>query len=113
MSPTNESMAWTINDVMHTFTVHFRGPCCAFGRRETANRRGGAQVQSESLKGWLMESWDNAECDRQFNRNRSLSERRAQAVIDYLGYEIQKTCRALRRLVQHFRYGSLNPVASK
>ena len=97
-------------DVMHTFTVHFRSGSAVLS--DTAKEQideAGAKVQGESLKGWLIEVVGYADSTGNSNRNRSLSERRAQAVINYL---VTKYNLPLRRLVQPFGYGSLNPVAS-
>jgi len=65
-------------------------------------------VQGDNLKGWVMEIVGYADAKGTTARNRSLSERRADAVINYL---VTTYNLPLRRLVQPFGYGSLNPIA--
>src|SRR6185295_11718515 len=97
-------------DVMHAVTVHFRpGSAVLSAAAKEQIDVAAAKVQSQSLKGWLIEVVGYADSTGNSTRNRSLSERRAQAVINYL---VTKYNLPLRRLVQPFGYGSLNPVAS-
>lgn len=97
-------------DVMHAVTVHFRpGSAVLSAAAKEQIDLAAAKVQRQSLKGWLIEVVGYADSTGNSTRNRSLSERRAQAVINYL---VTKYNLPLRRLVQPFGYGSLNPVAS-
>lgn len=97
-------------DVMHAVTVHFRpGSDVLSASAKEQIDVAAAKVQSQSLKGWLIEVVGYADSTGDSTRNRSLSERRAQAVINYL---VTKYNLPLRRLVQPFGYGELNPVAS-
>ena len=66
------------------------------------------KVHGENLKGWVLEVVGYADSRGNTACNRSLSDRRADAVINYL---VTKFNLPLRRLVQPFGYGSLNPVA--
>jgi OOP family OmpA-OmpF porin len=97
-------------DVVDTIRVHFRT-----GSDELTDAAkeqidvAAAKVQSQNLKGWLVEVIGYADSRGNSTRNRSLSERRAQAVINYL---VTKYNLPMRRLVQPFGYGDLNPVAS-
>ena len=96
--------------VIHTLMVHFRpGSAVLSAAAKEQIDLAAAQVQSESLKGWLIEVVGYADSTGNSTRNKSLSERRAQAVINYL---VTKYNLPLRRLVQPFGYGSQNPVAS-
>lgn len=97
-------------DVMHAVTIHFRpGSALLSAAAKEQIDVAAAEVQSQGLKGWLIEVVGYADSTGNSTRNRSLSERRAQAVINYL---VTKYNLPLRRLVQPFGYGSLNPVAS-
>ena len=97
-------------DVMDAVTVHFRpGSAVLSVAAKEQIDEAAAKVQSEGLKGWLIEVVGYADSTGNSTRNRSLSERRAQAVINYL---VTKYNLPLRRLVQPFGFGSLNPVAS-
>lgn len=97
-------------DVVHTLTVHFQpGSAVLSAAAKEQIEVAAASVQSENLKGWIIEVVGYADSTGNSTRNRSLSERRAQAVINYL---VTKYNLPLRRLVQPFGYGSQNPVAS-
>ena len=97
-------------DVMHADTIHFRpGSALLSAAAKEQIDVAAAEVQSQGLKGWLIEVVGYADSTGNSTRNRSLSERRAQVVINYL---VTKYNLPLRRLVQPFGYGSLNPVAS-
>ena len=63
----------------------------------------------EDLKGWLVAVVGYADSRGKTAKNRSLSERRASAVINYL---VTKYDLPLQRLAQPFGYGSLNPTAT-
>ncbi|HXI23349.1 MAG TPA: OmpA family protein [Pyrinomonadaceae bacterium] len=97
-------------DVMNTVTVHFRpGSAVLSAAAKDQIELVARAVQLENLKGWIVEVVGYADSTGKSSRNRSLSERRAQAVINYL---VTKYNLPLRRLVQPFGYGSENPVAS-
>jgi outer membrane protein OmpA-like peptidoglycan-associated protein len=97
-------------DVVNTLTVHFRpGSAVLSAAAKEQIELVARAVQLENLKGWIVEVVGYADSTGKSNRNRSLSERRAQAVINYL---VTKYNLPLRRLVQPFGYGSENPVAS-
>jgi outer membrane protein OmpA-like peptidoglycan-associated protein len=97
-------------DVVQTFMVHFRpGSALLTPAAKDQIDLAAAKVQGENLKGWLIEVVGYADSTGKSERNRSLSERRAQAVINYL---VTKYNLPLRRLLQPFGYGDLNPVAS-
>jgi len=96
-------------DVVQTFRVHFRsGSAVLTPAAKEQIDLAAAIVQGENLKGWMIEVIGYADSTGKSERNRSLSERRAQAVINYL---VTKYNLPLRRLVQPFGYGELNPVA--
>jgi len=97
-------------DVVNTLTVHFRpGSAVLSAAAKEQIELVARAVQLENLKGWIVEVVGYADSTGKSSRNRSLSERRAQAVINYL---VTKYSLPLRRLVQPFGYGSENPVAS-
>ena len=62
-----------------------------------------------NLKGWVIAVEGYADSQGGEKLNRSLSQRRAEAVIDYL---VTKHGLPPRRVIQPFGYGSLYPVAS-
>jgi outer membrane protein OmpA-like peptidoglycan-associated protein len=70
-------------------------------------------AQDEKAKGntngWLVQVVGFADTTGNTAKNRSLSERRAKSVIDYL---VLKYDMDLRRLVQPFGYGENKPIAS-
>ena len=95
--------------LLDTFMVHFRsGSAVLSAAAKTQIDTAAAKVQSENLKGWVIEVVGYADANGNSAQNRSLSERRADAVINYL---VTTYNLPLRRLVQPFGYGSLNPVA--
>jgi outer membrane protein OmpA-like peptidoglycan-associated protein len=94
--------------LLETFTVHFRSGSAVLSREAKAEIDAAAKVQSDNLKGWVIEIVGYADSRGNTARNRSLSDRRADAVINYL---VTTYNLPLRRLVQPFGYGSLNPVA--
>jgi outer membrane protein OmpA-like peptidoglycan-associated protein len=97
-------------DVLQTLMVHFRsGSAVLTTAAKEQIDLAAAKVQGDNLKGWLIEVVGYADATGKSERNRSLSERRAQAVINYL---VTKYNLPLRRLVQPFGYGDLNPLAS-
>lgn len=96
-------------EVVETVTVHFKaGSAVLLPSAKAEIDEATAKVQSEDLKGWLVEVVGYADSTGNTAQNRSLSERRTAAVINYL---VTTYNLPLRRLVQSFGYGSLNPVA--
>ena len=96
-------------ELSDTFTVHFRTGSAVLSSAAKAQIDAAAsKVQSENLKGWVLEITGYADSRGNTARNRSLSERRADAVINYL---VTTYNLPLRRLVQPFGYGEQNPVA--
>jgi outer membrane protein OmpA-like peptidoglycan-associated protein len=96
-------------ELLQTFTVHFRSGKADLSPEAKAEiDAAAAKVQDDNLKGWVIEIVGYADSTGKTARNRSLSERRADAVINYL---VTTYNLPLRRLVQPFGYGSLNPVA--
>jgi OmpA-OmpF porin, OOP family len=96
-------------EVVETVAVHFKpGSAVLLPSAQAEIDEAAAKVQSEDLKGWLVEVVGYADSTGNTAQNRSLSERRAEAVINYL---VTKYDLPLRRLVQPFAYGSLKPVA--
>ncbi len=96
--------------VVQSVTVHFRpGSAVLSPEAKAAIDEAAARVQVENLKGWIVEVVGYADSTGNTERNRSLSERRSRAVINYL---VTKYDLPLRRLVQPFGYGDQNPVAT-
>ena len=96
--------------VVQSVTVHFRtGSAVLSPEAKAAIDEAAARVQVENLKGWIVEVVGYADSTGNTERNRSLSERRAEAVINYL---VTKYDLPLRRLVQPFGYGDQNPAAT-
>ena len=97
-------------DVVDNFTIYF-APGSALLSREAKKEidAAAARVRGENLKGWLVAVVGYADSTGRTQRNLSLSERRSNAVINYL--VIQHNLPP-RRLVQPFGYGSANSVAS-
>ena len=96
-------------ELLETFTVHFRSGSAVLSPAAKAQiDTAAAMVQNDNLKGWVIEITGYADSIGNTDRNRSLSERRADAVINYL---VTTYNLPLRRLVQPFAYGSQNPVA--
>ncbi len=97
-------------EVFKTLTVHFRlGSAVLSPAAKEEIDEAAASVRSESLKGWIVAVVGYADTTGNTAKNRSLSERRAEAVIDYL---VTQHDLPPRRLVQPFGYGSLKPVAT-
>ena len=96
-------------ELSETFIVHFRtGSAVLSSAAKAQIDAAAAKVQNENLKGWVIEITGYADSRGNTARNRSLSERRADAVINYL---VTTYNLPLRRLVQPFGYGEQNPVA--
>jgi outer membrane protein OmpA-like peptidoglycan-associated protein len=95
--------------LLETFAVHFRSGSAVLSPAAKAQiDAAAAVVQNDNVKGWVIEITGYADSTGNTDRNRSLSERRADAVINYL---VTTYNLPLRRLVQPFGYGSQNPVA--
>lgn len=72
-------------ELLQTFTVHFRSGSAVLSREAKAQiDLAATQVQSKNLKGWVIEIVGYADSRGKTARNRSLSDRRADAVINYL-----------------------------
>ena len=96
-------------ELSETFTVHFRtGSAVLSSAAKAQIDAAAAKVQNENLKGWVIEITGYADSMGNTARNRLLSERRADAVINYL---VTTYNLPLRRLVQPFGYGEQNPMA--
>ena len=97
-------------NVVDNFTIYF-APGSALLSREAKKEidDAAARVRGEDLKGWLVAVVGYADSTGKTQRNLSLSERRANAVINYL---VLQHSLPPRRLVQPFGYGSQNPVAT-
>jgi outer membrane protein OmpA-like peptidoglycan-associated protein len=96
-------------EMLQTFTVHFRSGSAVLSPEAKAEIDAAATtVQGDNLKGWVIEIVGHADSTGNTARNRSLSERRADAVINYL---VTTYNLPLRRLVQPFGYGSQDPAA--
>ena len=97
-------------DVLKTITVQFKPGSAVLSRAAKAKLDEAAQtIQNENSKGWLLAIVGYADSIGNTSRNRSLSQRRANAVINYLVTEHDLP---MRRLIQPFGYGSAHPVAS-
>lgn len=96
-------------DPVRTFTVLFRTGSAVLTPKAKADMDAGAAwVRSQNTKGWVVAVVGFADTQGNTARNRSLSERRANAVIGYL---VMKHNLPLQRLVQPFGYGDSNPAA--
>ena len=97
-------------DVVQSLSVHFRsGSAELTDLAKEEIDEAAAKLRNENMKGWLIEVIGYADSQGKSARNRSLSERRAQAVINYL---VTKYNLPMRRMVQPFGYGDSRPVAS-
>ena len=96
--------------VFKTVTVLFKsGSAVLTPEAQQEIDQAAATIQGENLKGWMVAVTGYADSTGKTATNRSLSERRVNAVINYL---VTKYNLPPRRLVQPFGYGSSNPVAS-
>ena len=96
--------------VVQSLTVRFRTGSAVLSPEAKAQiDEAAARVKAENLKGWIVEVVGYADSTGNTERNRSLSERRAEVVINYL---VTKYDLPLRRLVQPFGYGDRNPAAT-
>lgn len=97
-------------EVFKSVTVHFKpGSAVLSPAAKTLIDEAADSVRGGNLKGWIVAVTGYADSTGKTAKNRSLSERRADAVINYLvtTYDLPT-----RRLVQPFGYGSSNPVAT-
>src|SRR5262249_3971585 len=96
--------------IVKTVTVLFKsGSAVLTPEAQQEIDQAAASIQGENLKGWMVAVTGYADSTGKRATNSSLSERRANAVINYL---VTKHSLPPRRLVQPFGYGSENPVAS-
>lgn len=95
-------------EVFKTISVHFKSGSSYLSREAKAEiDEAAANLKDDSLKGWLVSVTGYADSTGKTARNRSLSNRRANAVIDYL---VTQHNVPLQRMVQPFGYGSQKPV---
>ncbi len=95
-------------EVFATIAVHFKNGSARLSPQAKAEIDAVADVVSENLNGWIVAVQGYADSTGRTARNRSLSERRAQAVSDYL---VTKHGLPPYRVVQPFGFGSSDPVA--
>ena len=95
-------------EVFRTITVHFKSGSAYLSRKAKAEMdEAAANLKDDNLKGWMVSVIGYADSTGKAGRNRSLSDRRANAVIDYL---VTQHNVPLQRLVQPFGYGSQKPI---
>jgi OmpA-OmpF porin, OOP family len=113
-----ESNATTANErisalddykVLSTTTVHFKSGSAYLSARAKEAIDEMADSISKDLKGWIVAVKGYADSTGRTAGNRSLSERRTKAVIDYL---VTNHGLPPHRVVQPFGYGSLNAAAA-
>lgn len=96
-------------DPVRTYSVLFRpGSAVLLAKAKADIDAGAAWVRKQNTKGWVVAVVGFADTTGNTAKNRSLSERRANAVIGYL---VMKHNLPLQRLVQPFGYGDSNPAA--
>jgi OOP family OmpA-OmpF porin len=96
-------------DPVRTLTVYFKpGSAVLLLTAKQAIDGGAAWVKTQNTKGWVVEVVGFADSSGNTAYNRSLSERRANAVI---GYMVSKHNLPLQRLVQPFGYGESKPAS--
>jgi len=97
-------------EVFRSITVHFKSGSAYLSRKAKAEiDEAAANLKGDDLKGWMVSVTGYADSTGKAGSNRSLSERRANAVIGYL---VTQHNVPLPRLVQPFGYGSQKPVES-
>jgi len=94
--------------VLATIAVHFKNGSARLSPQARLEIDAVADSVSESLNGWIVAVKGYDDSTGRTARNRSLSERRAKAVTDYL---VTKHGVPPYRLVQPFGFGSSDPVA--
>ena len=96
-------------DPIKTITVLFATGSSTLGPKGRAEiDSAAAWVKTQNTRGWVVAVVGFADTTGNTAANRTLSERRANAVIGYL---VQKHNLPLQRLVQPFGYGDSNPVS--
>jgi len=96
-------------DPIKTITVYFTtGSATLTAKQKAVIDEAAAWVKTQNTKGWVVAVIGYADTQGNTERNRALSERRANNVIYYL--VTQKGLKQ-QRLVQPFGYGQLEPVA--
>ena len=95
-------------DVLATIAVHFKNGSARLSPQAMSEIDVMTDVVTGNLNGWIVAVQGYADSTGRTETNRSLSERRAQAVIDYL---VTKRGLPLYRVVQPFGFGSSDPVA--
>lgn len=96
-------------EVFATIAVHFKNGSARLSPQAKAEIDAVASTVSENLNGWIVAVEGYADSTGRTAGNRSLSERRAKAVIDYL---VTKHGLPAYRVVQPFGFGSSDPVAA-
>ncbi len=96
-------------DVLAIIAVHFKNGSAHLSPQAEAEIDAVADTVSQNLNGWLVAVEGYADSTGRTARNRSLSERRARVVIDYL---VTKHGVPPYRVVQPFGFGSSDPVAA-
>jgi len=96
-------------EALVTIAVHFRNGSSRLSTQAKVEIDAVADTVSDNLNGWLIAVEGFADSTGRTPRNRSLSERRAKAVTDYL---VTKHGVPPYRLVQPFGFGSSAPVAA-
>jgi outer membrane protein OmpA-like peptidoglycan-associated protein len=96
-------------EVLVRIAVHFKNGSARLSPQAQAEIDAVADTVSENLNGWVVAVQGYADSTGRTARNRSLSERRAKAVSDYL---VTKHGVPPYRLVQPFGFGSSDPVAA-
>jgi outer membrane protein OmpA-like peptidoglycan-associated protein len=95
--------------VLATIAVHFKNGSARLSPAAKEEIDAVADIASENLNGWIVAVKGYADSTGRTTGNRSLSERRAKAVTDYL---VTKHGVPPYRVVQPFGYGSSDPVAA-
>lgn len=93
--------------IFRTITVHFRSGSALLSQRAKQELDEEVNVLG-LLRGFAVSVVGYADATGKSSKNRSLSQRRAEAVINYL---VTQHNLPLERLIQPFGYGSLNPVS--
>jgi len=95
-------------EVLQVVMVHFKaGSARLFPAAKAEIDEAVSLLQKDNLKGLAIEVSGYADASGPSNRNRSLSERRAKVVIDYL---VTRYSLPLSRLVEPYGYGEQNPL---